>query len=137
MEIERIQRTVQQAWSRQHWDDWRATCDDSYQFRLTSTMHLDLGQTLEWSRAWFAAFPDYTEEVRGVYVSAGSVAYEVTGRGTSSADLTFSGRTLIPLARGRTFTVDYAKVLVANAAGKVTHDRQYFDADALRRQLLS
>ncbi|MFJ3957142.1 ester cyclase [Arthrobacter sp. NPDC090010] len=130
-----VQRIVQQAWTEQRWDDWRVRCADSYRFQLTPTIRLDLAQTLEWSLAWFTAFPDYREEVRSVYSSPDGVAYELSGQGTSSADLTLFGRALIPHAPGRHFTLEYAKVLVLDGDGMIVQDRQYLDTDSLRRQL--
>ncbi|MGC4932223.1 ester cyclase [Gordonia sp. DT30] len=136
MDVIEIQRRVQNAWTRQRWDDWRRTCADRYRFHLTPTIELDLEQTLAWSRGWFAAFPDYREQITALYRSDDTaVAYEIVGAGTSSADLHLGGRKLIPHSPGATFEVRYMKVLVLDGDGRVLKDRQYLDTQTLQSQL--
>ncbi|MHA7984930.1 ester cyclase [Rathayibacter sp. CAU 1779] len=135
MDVIALQERVQKAWTQQRWDDWRLTCADAYRFQLSPGIRLDLEQTVIWSRAWFAAFPDYREQVTGLYTSDSAVAYELVGNGTSSADLLLFGRTVIPQAPGRRFEIRYAKVLVFDDDGEVVEDRHYLDTQTLRSQL--
>ncbi|MFW0789675.1 ester cyclase [Gordonia sp. CPCC 205333] len=136
MNLDAVQHRVQDAWVRQDWHDWAATCAPTYRFLLTPSFPaLDASQTVAWSRAWFAAFPDYTEQVRGVYSTDRAVAYELIGSGTAMGDLIFGGRIVTTCRRGSTFVLPYVKVLVVNDGGLVEEDRQYLDVSSLENQV--
>ncbi|MFF0493459.1 ester cyclase [Nocardia sp. NPDC004068] len=134
MTTRRAYDEVQRTWSAQRWDDWAATCAPAYEFDTGSGLRLDLAGTLAWNRAWFTAFPDYTEEIVAVHVTTDTAVAELSGRGTATAEFALGGRTLLP-ATGRAFELAYAKVLIFDADGKVVRDRQYQDRLGLYRQL--
>ncbi|MBV7705405.1 ester cyclase [Nocardia nova] len=126
--------TVQRSWTGQQWDAWAATCAPDYAFDTGTGLRLDLAGTLDWSRAWFRAFPDYAEDIRAVHPAPNSAVAELVGRATSVDDFVVAGATLLP-ATGRRFEIAYAKVLVFDTDFKVVEDRQYLDTAALLRQL--
>ncbi|WP_280268332.1 ester cyclase [Nocardia wallacei] len=132
--VRRAYGAVQRAWSGQDWEGWAATCAEGYRFDTGTRVRLGLAGTLDWSRAWFAAFPDYAEEVGALHVGADSVVAELVGEATSAADFVLGGTTLLP-ATGRRFRIEYAKVLVFDADLKVVRDRQYQDRLDLYHQL--
>jgi len=132
--LRKAYEVVQQAWSSQRWDDWLLTCAQDYVFHPGRGLALDREQTITWNRALFAAFPDYTEDVRHVHVADGTVVAELVGRGTSTGDFVLFGRTAIP-ASGKSFELRYAKVLVFNSDSLVRLDRQYQDRLDLFAQL--
>ncbi len=125
---------VQQAWTGQDWQAWGATCAANYRFDPFVGLGLDLPGTLAWSRAWFAAFPDYTEEIADLHVGEDTVVAELIGTATSGADFVLGGATLLP-ATGRRFRIAYAKVLAFDDELKVVRDRQYQDRLDLYQQL--
>ncbi|MBB5911333.1 putative ester cyclase [Nocardia transvalensis] len=132
--IERAQAAVQRAWTGQDWEAWAATCAEGYVFDTGTGLRLDLAGTLAWSKAWFAAFPDYTERVAEVHAGPDSAVAELVGEATSAGDFVLGGVTLLP-ATGRRFRLAYAKVLVFDAERKVVRDRQYQDRLDLYHQL--
>ncbi|MBF6176767.1 ester cyclase [Nocardia blacklockiae] len=125
---------VQRAWTGQDWRAWADTCAAGYLFDTGTGLRLDLAGTLAWSRAWFAAFPDYAEEIAEVHVDGDSVVAELVGTGTSAADFVLGEATLLP-ATGRRFRLAYAKVLTFDDERKVVRDRQYQDRLGLYQQL--
>ncbi|MFC4122601.1 ester cyclase [Nonomuraea zeae] len=133
-DLRELQRAVQQAWSGQRWDAWRATCADGYTFDPGIGVPLDLEQTMLWNIATFTAFPDFSEVVRHVYIDGNTVITEVLGQGGSAGEFRLFGSTLIP-ATGRRFELSYVKVLVFDERGLVIEDRQYQDWGSVRAQL--
>ncbi|BCK54592.1 ester cyclase [Nocardia wallacei] len=125
---------VQRAWTGQDWRAWEDTCAAGYRFDPFAGLRLDLPGTLAWSRAWFAAYPDYTEEIAAVHVGGGTVVAELVGTATSAADFALGGTTLLP-ATGRRFRIAYVKVLEFDHELKVVRDRQYQDRLDLYHQL--
>ncbi|SHN34567.1 ester cyclase [Cryptosporangium aurantiacum] len=121
--------TVNAAWTGQDWDAWRATCAPGYTFRPLPGWELDVPQTLAWSRAVFAAYPDYRETVHHLHVTDDTVVAEVAGTATHTGPFELPGQPALP-PTGRTLRHEYAKVLVFDDAGLVTHDRQYLDLSA-------
>jgi predicted ester cyclase len=132
--IQRAYDVVQRSWTGQQWEAWAATCAPDYAFDTGTGLRLDLAGTLEWSRAWFAAFPDYVEDIRALHPAPNSAVAELVGRATAVNDFVVAGVTALP-ATGRRFEIAYAKVLVFDTDLKVVRDRQYLDTAALRRQL--
>lgn len=125
---------VQRAWIGQDWRAWEDTCAEGYRFDPFVGLRLDLPGTLAWSRAWFAAFPDYTEEIADLHVGGDTAVAELIGTATSAAEFVLGGATLLP-ATGRRFRITYAKVLAFDDERKVVRDRQYQDRVDLYRQL--
>ncbi|WP_063064147.1 ester cyclase [Nocardia violaceofusca] len=124
---------VQRSWTGQQWDAWAATCAPDYEFDTGTGLRLDLAGTVDWSRAWFTAFPDYAEDIRALHPAPNSAVAELIGRATAVNDFVVAGVTVLP-ATGRRFEIAYAKVLVFDADVKVVRDRQYLDTAALLRQ---
>ncbi|WP_216908411.1 ester cyclase [Nocardia sp. NBC_01377] len=129
-----VQRRVQQAWSTQRWEDWADTCARDYLFDTGIGYRMNQEETLRWSRAWFYAFPDYTEEVGHVHATRSSVVYELVGRATATGAFVLDGKVLLP-ATGNPFELSYAKVLEVDEWGMVTRDRQYLNQASLLLQL--
>jgi hypothetical protein len=125
---------VNKAWTGQRWDDWLATCADDYTFQPWRGMQLDRSLTMQWNRAVFAAYPDYTEVVSHLHVTDRIVAAELTGKGTHTGDFVLAGRRPIP-ATGRPFELVYVKVLDFDSRGLAVRDRQYLDRLDLFTQL--
>ncbi|GAA3385773.1 ester cyclase [Cryptosporangium minutisporangium] len=120
---------VNEAWTGQQWDAWRATCAPAYTFRPLPGWQLDVPETLAWSRAVFTAYPDYRETVRHLHVAGDTAIAEVAGTATHTGPLRlFDGPELPPT--GRPLRHEYVKVLVFDDAGLVTEDRQYLDLAA-------
>ncbi|RDI42747.1 ester cyclase [Nocardia mexicana] len=132
--VRRAYYAVQRAWSGQDWEAWAGTCAEGYRFDTGAGLRLDVAGTLAWSRAWFAAFPDYAEEVGALHIGADSAVAELVGEATSTADFVLGEATLLP-ATGRRFRIEYAKVLVFDADLKVVRDKQYQDRLDLYGQL--
>ncbi|WP_157163382.1 ester cyclase [Nocardia aobensis] len=131
--IQQAYDAVQRSWTGQQWDTWAATCAPDYEFDTGTGLRLDLAGTLDWSRAWFTAFPDYAEDIRALHPAPNSAVAELIGRATAVNDFVVAGVTVLP-ATGRRFEIAYAKVLVFDADVKVVRDRQYLDTAALLRQ---
>ncbi|OXR44802.1 hypothetical protein B7C42_02756 [Nocardia cerradoensis] len=131
--IQQAYDAVQRSWTGQQWDAWAATCARDYEFDTGTGLRLDLAGTLDWSRAWFTAFPDYAEDIRALHPAPNSAVAELVGRATAVNDFVVAGVTVLP-ATGRRFEIAYAKVLVFDADAKVVRDRQYLDTAALLRQ---
>ncbi|NKY44399.1 ester cyclase [Nocardia cerradoensis] len=131
--IQQAYDAVQRSWTGQQWDAWAATCARDYAFDTGTGLRLDLAGTLDWSRAWFTAFPDYAEDIRALHPAPNSAVAELVGRATAVNDFVVAGVTVLP-ATGRRFEIAYAKVLVFDADAKVVRDRQYLDTAALLRQ---
>ncbi|MGV9816963.1 ester cyclase [Nocardia xishanensis] len=132
--IRQAYEAVQRSWSEQQWDAWADTCAEEYEFDTGTGLRMDLPGTMAWNRAWFAAFPDYEEEVRDLHIATDSAVAELVGRATSSADLVVAGTTLLR-ATGKRFEIAYAKVLTFDTRNRVVRDRQYQDRLGLYRQL--
>ncbi|GAB2728071.1 nuclear transport factor 2 family protein [Nocardia thraciensis] len=94
--IRRAYRALQRAWSGQDWEAWAGTCAEGYRFDTGTGLRLDVAGTLAWSRAWFAAFPDYAEEIGALHIGADSAVAELVGEATSTADFVLGGATLLP-----------------------------------------
>ncbi|WP_024806089.1 hypothetical protein [Nocardia sp. BMG51109] len=115
--VRRAYDSVQQAWSGQRWESWAETCAEGYRFDTGTGLRLDLAGTMAWSRAWFAAFPDYTEEIGAVHI--GPVHAGSPGAGSENAG-TGSGGTGTGVTDSGDDRPVGAKSVVAELIGEAT-----------------
>ena len=125
---------VQRSWTSQDWDTWQATCAATYTFDPGLGPVRDLDATMTWNRAFFVAFPDYTEEVRYLHAGDGASVAELVGRGTSTGPFDLGDGNPLP-ATGRAFEIRYATVLEYDGDGLVDNDHQYQDLLSFFQQL--
>lgn len=130
-----LYQTYEESWASQDWDAWMATLSPDYQFRIGDQVIGGREETLAWSEALFATFPDYTQEIVSTHVDEGSgtVITEAVGHGTASGDVPLMPGGPVPEA-GSSFDLPYVKILIFND-GLLRHDRQYHDRTAMLAQL--
>ena len=131
-----LHEVIQRSWVTQDWKAWRHSCAPDYAFDPGMGALRDVDGTMVWNRAFFTAFPDYTEEVTHVHIDVElrTVVSERLGAGTSTGPFDLGDGNAIP-ATGHRFQLPYIKVLEFDSDGHAPRDRQYWDRLALLTQL--
>jgi hypothetical protein len=129
-----LYRNVQRCWTGQDWDGWKATCAPAYTFDPGLGPVRDVEATMVWNRAFFTAFPDYTEEIRYLHAGPAVSVAELVGHATSTGPFDLGDGSPLP-ATGKSFEIRYAKVLEYDADGLVVRDHQYQDLLPVLQQL--
>ncbi len=133
-DLDGLYRRIERLWTTQDWDAWSRTVAPGYAFEPGAGGRRDVDGTLRWSRAIFAAFPDYSQDLQHVVVTGSTAVGVALCRGTLLGRLDLDlGFELEPT--GRRFELPYVKVLEFDADGLVKHDRQYLDAGSLIDQI--
>lgn len=120
-------------WCAQDWTAWQQLVSPTYSFDPGVGQCRDLASTLQWSRAIFAAFPDYRQRLEYVIETGNTVTGVAVAQGTLSGTLDVGGQLL--KATGERFTLPYVKVVRFDEHGLVDDDRQYLDHALLMRMV--
>lgn len=134
IDLEQRFRRIEQLWTSQNWAEWATTTAPGYTFAPGIGPDRDLSSALAWSRGMFGGFPDLSQTLEHVIPAGDVVVGVAVCRGTHCGTLDLGLGAQLP-PTGRTLEFAYVKVLRFDDDGLVVHDRQYFDAARLLRQL--